>query len=488
MKRSKIIVKWLSASLGTLLFISGCGTMAPSYNRPDSPAQTTWPDGSAYKGLKPDPKGQSAAATGWRDYFTSPRLQRLIELSLNNNRDLRVAALNVEKMQAQYQIKRADLFPAINGTAAATIQRTPGDLSGTGTAKISRQYSVGLGISSYEIDLFGRVRSLKDQALEQYLATAEARRAAQISLIAEVSNAWLSLGAAMEKERLAEDTFKTRRESYDLTKLLYDAGATSELTLYQTRGSMDAAEVQLATARVTTATATNALNVLVGTQIPKELLPTGLEIATAVNAPAPGSPSDLLQNRPDILQAENTLKAANANIGAARAAFFPKITLVSSLGTASAKLTDLFQPGSLAWNFAPQISVPLFDAGSNLANLDAAKIDRDIAVAQYEKAIQTAFREVADALATQGTIEDQLRAQSAVRQSAKESYRLAELRYKSGIDSYLTLLDAQRTLFTAEQDLISTRLNRASNLITLYKTLGGGLLENSATDITEPKH
>ncbi|CAH2031894.1 AdeC/AdeK/OprM family multidrug efflux complex outer membrane factor [Trichlorobacter ammonificans] len=458
---------------GLLLILSGC-TMAPSYTRPGAPVPTDWPATSSATTPAAPTTTKSAADIPWREFFTAPQVRQVIELALNNNRDLRVAALNIDKTRAQYQIQRADLFPQIDGTAGASIQRLPADLSGTGQSRIARQYSVGLGISSYELDLFGRVRSLKEQALEQYLATEEARRAVQISLIAEVANAWLTLAADRERLQLAQETLVSQQESYRLIQRRYEVGASSQLDLSQARTRVEAArgDSALYTSRV--AQSRNALTLLVGATVPEELLPTALGAVTAVQELPAGVPSDVLLRRPDILQAEHRLKSASANIGAARAAFFPRIGLSASFGTASAKLTDLFQPGSAAWSFVPQISVPLFDTGANLAGLDVSKAERDIAVAQYEKAIQTAFREVADTLANNATLDEQLAAQQALTDAAADSYRLSEARYTRGVDSYLTVLDSQRSTYSAQQNLISVRLARLANQVTLYKVLGGG--------------
>lgn len=459
--------------LAGLLLLSGC-TMAPSYTRPDAPVPASWPSGPAYKVQANQQDQKPLAEIPWKEFFVEPRLQQVIELTLKHNRDLRVAALTIEKTRALYQIQRADLLPQINGTAGATIQHLPADLSSTGRSHTSEQYSVGLGVSSYELDLFGRVRSLKDQALEQYLATEQARRGVQISLIAEVANAWLNLAADRERLKLAQETLTSQQTSYQLIQRRFEAGASSQLDLRQAQTRVDAARVDSALYTAKAAQSLNALNLLAGTPLPAELLPAALSTVTALQELPAGIPSEVLLKRPDILAAEHRLKSANANIGAARAAFFPRIGLSASFGTASAKLTDLFQPGSAAWNFVPQISVPLFDAGKNLANLDASKADRDIAVANYEKSIQTAFREVADTLASQGTLGEQLTAQQSLTEATADSYRLSEARYNKGVDSYLTVLDSQRSTYSAQQALISVRLARLANQVTLYKVLGGG--------------
>jgi multidrug efflux system outer membrane protein len=464
----------MTTALGALLFLAGCATMAPKYSRPAAPVPAAWPTGAAYKANAAKPGDPVAAEVPWREFFVAPQLQKVIELALANNRDLRVATLNIEKARATYRIQRAELFPQIDGTAAGSVQRLPADLSGVGHARVAEQYSVGLGVSAYELDLFGRVRSLKDQALEQYLATEEARAAVQISLVAEVANSWLTLAADRERLKLAKDTLESQQSSYELIRRRFEAGASSQLDLRQAQTRVDAARVDIALFTAQLAQSENALNLLVGTALPPELLPAKLGSVTMVKGLAPGLPSDVLLARPDILQAEHGLKGANANIGAARAAFFPRISLSSSFGTASARLTDLFQPGSMAWNFVPQISVPLFDAGSNRANLDVAKAERDIAVALYEKAIQTAFREVADTLASRGTLGDQLAAQQSLAEATADSYRLSVARYDKGVDSYLVVLDSQRSTYSAEQGLINVRLALLANQVTLYKVLGGG--------------
>jgi len=459
-----------------MLGLSAC-TMAPEYVRPDQPVPASWPSGPAYKPETGKPDQKPLADIPWRDYFVEPRLQKVIELALANNRDLRIAALTIDKTRAQYQIQRANLFPQINGVAGATIQRTPADLSSNGKARIGEQYNVGLGVSSYELDLFGRVRSLKDQALEQYLATEQARRSIQISLVAEVANAWLTLAADRERLQLTRDTLASQQEYYQIIKRRYEAGITSALDLYEAQTGVDAARVDIARFTALLAQDENAINLLVGKPLTADLLPVELGTVTALQELPTGLPSDILLKRPDILVAEHRLKGNNANIGAARAAFFPRISLSSSFGTASAKLTDLFQPGSLAWNFVPQISVPLFDAGKNLADLDVSKADRDIAVAQYEKTIQTAFKEVSDSLAQRGTINDQLAAQQSLTDATAESHRLSQARYDRGVDSYLTVIISQRSLYAAQQSLIGVRLARLANQTTLYKVLGGGAAE-----------
>jgi multidrug efflux system outer membrane protein len=417
-----------------------------------------------------------ADAIAWRDYFADGRLRDLIDLALQNNRDLRVAALNIEKARAQYGIQRADLFPALGATGSQTAQRLPADLSRDGEATTTRQYSATIGFSTYELDFFGRIRSLNAQALEQYLGTEEARRSAQISLVAEVANAWLQLAADRDRLALARNTYTTRQKSLDLTQRSFDAGAASALDLRQAQTLLEGARADAARYTALVAQDQNALALVVGAPLPADLMPETLidSVSLVVELPA-GVPSEVLTRRPDILQAERQLRAANANIGAARAAFFPRVSLTASAGSASSALDDLFSAGSGTWTFVPQIRLPIFEGGRLTASLDAAKVQREISVAQYEKAIQAAFREVADALAERATLAEQLDARRKLVEATAASFQLSEARYKAGIDSYLGLLDAQRTLYGAELDLIGVRLSEAANRVALYKALGGGL-------------
>lgn len=458
-----------------LIALSGCSTMAPTYEQPAAPVPAAWPEGPAYKVEAVKSAEKPMADIPWQEFFIDPQLRKVIALALENNRDLRVAALNIERSRAQYQIRRSDLFPKIDATAAGNKQRQAGGAFGDNPAITIEQYSVGLGVSSYELDLFGRVQSLKDQALEQYLSTEQARRSVQISLVSQVATGYLTLAADMERLQLAKETLANQQESYKLTKNRFEAGVSSALDLNQAQTSVDAARVDIARYTALVAQDENGLNLVVGAPVPAELLPQSLsETLTSLKEVPPGLPSDALLHRPDILQAENLLKGFNANIGAARAAFFPRITLTGSIGTGSSELSGLFAPGSFIWSFAPRVTLPIFAGGSNVANLKVAEVDRDIAVAQYEKAIQTAFREVADALAQRGTIDEQLTAQQSLADATAESHKLSQARYDKGVDSYLQVLDAQRALYGAQQNLIAVRLTRLANLVTLYKVLGGG--------------
>ena len=457
-----------------ILGLAGCTTLAPDYTRPPAPVPAAWPSGPAYKETASQPTGVAAADLAWRDFFVAAGLRKVIELALANNRDLRLAALAMEKTRALYQIQRAEHFPAVNASGAGIEQRLPASVSTTRQAIIARQYEVSLGFSSYELDFFGRIRSLKDRALEQYLASEQGRRSAQITLVGEVSNTYLTLAADRQYLKLAQDTLRSQEATYQLIQRRFAVGVSSELDLRQAQTRVDAARVDIARYIGRVAQDENALALLVGSPVPEEFLPAELETVAALQEIRAGLPSEVLQRRPDILQAENQLKAANANIGAARAAFFPRITLTTAFGTTSDELSGLFGSGSASWIFVPRISLPIFDGGRNRATLEVAEAEREIALAQYEQAIQSAFREVADALAQKGTVGDQLEAQQSLVDASAWSYHLAEARYKSGIDSFLPFLDAQRALYGAQQGLIAVRLARQTNLVTLYKVLGGG--------------
>lgn len=461
-------------ALSTMLLLGGCMSFIPKYERPAAPVAPSYapeltPAGSS--------AGQSPAADiEWQRFFADPRLKRLIELSLQNNRDLRVAILNIEQARAAYQIKRADQLPTLGAGASAT--REAG-----GNGGLVNVYSVGLQVTSYELDFFGRVRSLSQQALAQYLATEEARKTTQISLIASVATTYISLLSDDELLRVTRDALKTREDSSRLTKLRFDNGASSEVDLRQAEQLLETAKATLAQTQRQRALDENALTLLVGQPLPADLpapLPLASQQAVA-DLPA-GLPSDLLTRRPDVLSAEQQLLAANANIGAARAAFFPRISLTASAGTASAELSGLFKSGTWAVTGTASLVQTIFDAGRNQANLDVAKSGKEIAIAQYEKAIQSAFREVSDSLAGRATLGEQLRAQAAVTNAAQVSYNLADLRYKNGVASYFDLLDAQRTLFTAQQATVQTQALQVQNLVTLYKVLGGGWTEPTKTN------
>jgi multidrug efflux system outer membrane protein len=478
MKKTLRIGTRIGTPLLLAALLSAC-SLAPVYERPAAPMAADWPSGPSYKPATAAADAQPAADMLWRDFFIDARLRKVIALALANNRDLRVSALNIERARAQYGIQRAALLPSIALTASESAARTPANLvqSGQagGAAVTARQYSVSLGAAAYELDFFGRVRSLSASALELYLGTEEARSAQQISLVAEVARNYLTLVADQDRLQLAQDTLKSQQVSYDLSERRFKAGATSGLDMYDARTSVETARSDVALFTSAVALDQNALNLVVGANVTPDLLPTGpLAPVTALSDVPAGLPSDLLQRRPDVLQAERTLRAANANIGAARAAFFPRISLTASAGTASPTLSGLFDGGSSAWSFMPQIKLPIFDGGVNRANLAISKVDRDIAVANYEKAIQSAFRDVADALAQRGTLGQRLTAQEALVEASTNSYRIHDARYRNGVESYLSALISQRALYGAQQSLITARLSNATSLVTLYKALGGG--------------
>jgi len=454
-------------TIAVAALVSGC-SLAPVYQRPGAPVTQAWPQGEAYKPGKPAPDAKAAADIQWRDFITDDKLRELVGMALANNRDLRVSTLNIEKARAQYNIDRAALLPKVSAGVDQNASRAPG-----GT--ITRQYTGGLVFPSYELDFFGKVRNLSEAGLQTYLGTQEARNAQQIALVSEVATAWLTLAADKERLRLAQDTLKSQQISFELSKRRFDAGATSGLDMYEAQSSVEAARNDMAIYTAQVAADENALALLVGVPVPERLLPQGPLDNVAQLADLPeGVPSAVLQRRPDVVEAERSLQAANANIGVARAAFFPSITLTGTAGSASSSLSGLFKAGSGAWSFAPQVNLPIFDGGVNSANLSIARTNRDIAVAQYEKSIQSAFREVADALAQRGTMDERLASQVALTTASEKSFKIHEARYEKGTESYLNALVSQRAMYSAQQGLITARLAKATNQITLYKVLGGG--------------
>lgn len=467
----------LIVGCAAVLLAAGCQSMAPDYHQPAAPVAGQFP-------LAEDAAGESAAALGWQQYFADAHLQALIAQALEHNRDLRAAVLRVEEAQAAYGIARAGLYPQVDAIGSYNRSRTPANLSFTGRPLIAEDYLVGLGISNWEIDFWGRIRSLKDAALQSFLASDEARRALQIALIARVADGYMALRELDERIVIARKTIDSRAESLRIFQRRYEVGATSKLDLTQVETLLAQAqslEYQLRQAR---AVQYNALTLLVGSAF--ELAPAANALdATALPALAAGLPSDLLLARPDIVAAEYRLKAANANIGAARAAFFPRVSLTTTYGSASSELEGLFDAGSHAWKFSPSISLPIFDAGRNRANLDLAEVRRDLAVADYEKTIQTAFREVADALAARQWLQRQVQSQQQTLDALSERSRLVKLRYDSGATSYFEVLDAERELLTAEQQLVQTRRALLSSQINLYAALGGGTVpsEPAATPL-----
>lgn len=452
------------------LAASAC-TLAPKYTRLTAPVPSAWPAGPAYA-----PVANSSAEKlplRWQEFFPDTNLRELISLALTNNRDVRVAALNVERARALYGVRRSELFPTVDASASAGRQRLAADFSGDGVPRTFSRYDVNLGVAAWEIDFFGRIRSLKDRALQEYLATDQARRAAQVLLVSSVAQAYLALAADRESLQLTETSLKTRQDSYALIKKRFDLGLIPEIDLARAQTLVDAARGDVAQFNRLVAQDQNALDLLLGTPMPPRLAPPALG---AIHPPEelafPGLPSEVLLNRPDVLQSEHLLKAAQADIGAARAAFFPRISLTAAIGTASSELSGLFESAAGTWSYAPQIVMPIFDARTWSAHR-AAKVQREMAVAEYERSIQNAFREVSDSLAVRGTIDEQLRAQESLLNAVAQTYRLSNARYERGIDDYLPVLDAQRSLYAAEQALVSTRLAKLSNQVRLYQVLGG---------------
>ena len=478
---------FLVAAAAALL---GACTLEPHYQRPASPVPAL-EGGTA--------GGAAAADIGWREFFPDPQLQQLIALALDDNRDLRVAALNVQSAQAQYRIQRAQLFPTIDASATEQVQRTPigvlegqippgvlggGAAGGSAIALPSgittHTYNVGVGFTSYELDLFGRIRSLSRAALQQYFSSDETRRSVQLTLVAEVATAYVTVLANQTLLDITRDTLKSQQQSYALTQKLFNGGTSTGFALRQAESTVDTAQANLALYKRQLAQDRDALQLLLGAPIPDGIdFSRGLDRGNMIAELEEGIPSDVLVQRPDVLAAEHQLMAANAEIGAARAAFLPSISLTGNFGTESTQLSGLFKGGSQAWAFSPQISVPIFAGGANVANLQATRLARDTAIAQYEKTIQTAFREVADALVARGTLDDQLAAQQALVTASEKAYQLADMRYRGGVDNYLTALVAQVSLYSAQQQLQTVRLTRLQNLVTLYKALGGGLRERA---------
>ncbi|GKT10441.1 efflux transporter outer membrane subunit [Desulforhabdus sp. TSK] len=462
--------------VSVLVCLNGC-TMIPKYERPEAPVPAAWPSGVAYKEAQAGGSEPLASDLQWREFFTDERLEEVIATALENNRDLRVAALNVERARALYRVQRAELLPTVDASAMHIRERVPGDISGgSGSASgavILKQYSADVGISSWEIDFFGRIRSLSKRALEEFFSTEQARRSAQILLISEVANAYLTLAADRENLQLSKYTLETQQAAYNLIKRRFEVGLAPELDLRQVQTRVDTARVDVARFTELAAQDENALNLLVGSPVPADLLPEALSTVSPLPDVSPGISSEVLLSRPDIVQAEHTLKAANANIGAARAAFFPRISLTTAIGSASGDLSGLFKSGSLAWNYAPQIVLPIFDART-WSGLKVSKVDKEIAITQYESVIQSAFRDVADALATKGTVGNQLEAQLSLLDATERTYKLSNARYEKGTDIYLNVLDAQRSLYAAQQQLISIQLSKLTNQVRLYAVLGGG--------------
>jgi len=453
------------------LMAGGC-TLAPKYSRPASPIPEQWPQGEAY----PDPAEQGALPVkelSRQGFFRNEPLLKLIDLALENNRDLRLAALNVEKARALYGIQRAALFPALHATGAGAKEQRSSDLISPGEPGTVEQYNVGLGMAAWEIDFFGRIRSLEDQALEEFLATDAARQSVKIALVSQVATAYLTLAADRENLNLARSTLDSRQKAHDLIQRQYEVGIATELDLRRAEIPVETARRDVARFTQSVALTRNALNLLAGSAVPEALLPKDLKTVQETRAVLADLSSDALLFRPDIMAAEHRLKSAYAFIGAARAAFFPRISLTTGIGTASDALSNLFSSGTGTWNFVPQAALPIFDARVRAA-YRVSKAQRDIAVTQYEKTIQTAFREVADALAVQSMIDRQIAAQKTLTKAVEKTCFLAEKRYEKGIDSYLGVLDAQRSLYAQQQVLNTLLLQKRANQVRLYTLLGGG--------------
>jgi multidrug efflux system outer membrane protein len=462
--------------LATLL--GGCATMEPHYVRPDRAIPPALPTGPAYPA--PGAGGPAWAGVGWSDFFADPRLKQVIAAALANNRDLRIAIANIEKARAQYRIQRSALIPQVTGQASATYGETSANsetIPGlTGVRSNDESYALSLGVSSYELDLWGRVRSLNKESLEQYLSTEESRRATQISLISETATAWLTLASDRTGLDVAQRTLASAQASVDVTVKRFSGGIASQLDVRQAETIAQQARAQVAQSITSIAQDQNALQLLVGAPVPDALQPTALDDNVALLTALPTNlDSRVLLTRPDVVSAEHQLRAANFDIGATRAAFFPTISLTGSAGLASTSLSSLFTGGSTNWSVSPSVTLPFLNIGKLKAQLDQSKAEKAVQVATYEKALQTAFREVADALARRGTIDEEVAADQAVVAAAADSLRLSTLRYAHGSDTYLNVLDAQRTLYSAEQTLVAARLTRAANMVTLYQVLGGGL-------------
>lgn len=462
-------LKQIIIPLALAMALAGCVNLAPRYERPAAPVAATFPTVLGTNASGNPVADQPATSIAWKQFFTDPRLQQLIDIALVNNRDLRISVANIEQARAAYQIQRSFQFPGVSAAFNGQRQSTePG---------ISSIYTAGIGVSAFELDLFGRVRNLSQSALAQFLATEEARKSVQISLVASVANAYLQALADDEQLALTRETLKTREESLRLVRLRFDNGIVSRIDLDSAQSLVDNARFVLQQQLRQRAQDDNLLTLLIGQPLPAAL-PAGTALASANLPDIPaGLPSGLLAARPDIRAAEQQLIAANANIGAARANYFPRISLTATGGSASTELSGLFKSGSWGWTFAQNATMPIFDFGRTRAGVESARASRDAAVAQYERSIQTAFREVSDALAGQATFAEQLRAAQSSAATEANRFSLVQQRYRTGTASYLDLLDAQRSLFTAQLTAVQANLARLQNQVTLYRVLGGGWSE-----------
>lgn len=478
-------MKHTFSTLALVLVLSGCTSLAPEYQRPDLPVRNQWPDALQESA---DPQGTDTTSTAdipWQDFILDPTVRAIVQLALDNNRDLRIAVLNIERARQAYRISRSERVPDMQAAGSAGRQRTPASLSPKGVEDTSGQAEAGIGLSSWELDMFGRIDSLNDEALQRYLATEETARAVQLALVAEVLNACLNLGADRELLDLARKTHDTQRRAYELIARSEALGAATRLDLRQAQTQVETARVDIARYTSRVQEDINALTALIGVAVPPSLPETRVPGASLTLADLPaGLPADVLLERPDVIAAEHRLQAANANIGAARAAYFPRITLTASAGSASASLTDLFDGGSGFWQLLPRISLPIFNGGRLDAQLAVSETEQKIALSEYEKAIQTAFREVSDVLARRSTLGEQLDAQRDLVDATLDYHRLSEARFNRGVDSYLAVLDAQRSLYTAQQDLIRLRLTADTSNVQLYRVLGGGWKSSEAVQTT----
>lgn len=475
-------IKHMALIAGSLA-LTACINLAPFYSRPEAPVPATFGNAPAEQ--------QALTELAWQSFITDKRLQQVVDLALKNNRDLRVATLNIEKSRALYQVQRADLFPSVAATLSETASKGMSNVGNIGAAttgaagtvaasnnrsgNVSHIYRATVGFSAYELDLFGRIRNLSEQALQTFYADEENRKSTQISLVAEVATAWLTLAADKKRLDIAQQTLKSQQNTYHINQKMFDLGVANALTLKQLQTSVDTARVAVATYNIQIKQDINALNLLAGSVVPPTLLPENTLASVVLSSTLPrGVTSSTLQQRPDVRAAEHMLEGANANIGALRAAFFPTISLTTTIGSASTELNNLFSSGSSIWTFVPQLSIPIFNAGRNRSNLAVGEKNQQILLAQYEKTVQTAFREVADVLVQREGLQSQIEAQQSLTDAASAAFQLADARFKNGVDSYLVVLDAQRTLYTAEQSLVTLQLSDAASQLTLYKVLGGG--------------
>lgn len=474
----KLHSKNLSASLSSLtaaLLLAGC-SMAPVYERPVAPIPTQWAPSSGAK------EQSSASALDWESFVTDAELRKMIASAVENNRDLRQTLLNIEVARAQYRVQRADRLPGVGLQADGSRQRTPADLSTAGVATTQSTYQVGLGVTSFELDLFGRVRNLSEAALQQYLAVEHTAQAARISLVAEVIQAYLTRDGAQRRLQLTQKTLESRQSSLNLVQQRRQAGAATALDYQEALGLREQAQAEMERIERESRQAENALRLLVGDQEQAANFQTETRQGTLlIQDIAAGAPSELIERRPDILAAEHELRARNADIGAARAAFFPRISLTGMFGSSSSELSGLFESGSRAWSFAPQLVLPIFDGGRNRANMDIASVRKDIAIAKYEGAIQSAFRDVSDALAATDTLRREEVSRLALARSSEEASRLSEARYRGGVDSHLRYLEAQRSSFVNQMTYIEVSTQRQMALVNLFKALGGGWPDSNQT-------